>query len=544
MRKIEARPEAELESQSVEEALEPTDFIKVEKNLTSLGFFTPTSRNVRKAKAKKVSFTNLVGGRREKVSVTIAPTILDEAPILPNTGHQDKYLAFQKIIMDMRQAGEEIKNPVGFSSAELVRVLGREKDGRIYKEISEWLDVMTFTGILSEGAVFFAGRKVYGRDRFHVFERSVTFGHEMPDGTVADKNYVWLSEWQLENINNNHLLPIDFESYKKLKNRISKALVPILQIWLYASKDEGAFEKRYDELCQYLNIGKYQHISKIKEKLSPALDELVSFGYLTSWKIETTSDDNGYKVILRHGRKFYQDGRRRLEQKATATGSKREKLPEQLNFPASKERKSLSSQHKQLPAARLAPEEKDELTSKLLEHGLHYKTAVELVEASPEEVKRQLEYLPYRVVKKNKGGLLREAILQSWTPPDEYLQGQKNQRDQHEEQERLKKKRDDEAKKAARQKTDEELKQAYYNYLRGKIDGIEREQPKVYSTFIRDSAAKRSALDNDPAHKGAAKKIHLRMFDDPESHLERARDFFSELAFDEWMKRHNTTATP
>lgn len=133
VKKIKAQPEFELENQPADESLEPTDFIKVEKNLTSLGFFTPTSRNVRKAKAKKVSFTSVVGGRREKVSVTIAPTILDEAPILPNTGHQDKYLAFQKIIMDKRQPGEEIKNPVGFTSAELVRVLGREKDGRIYK---------------------------------------------------------------------------------------------------------------------------------------------------------------------------------------------------------------------------------------------------------------------------------------------------------------------------------------------------------------------------------------------------------------------------
>ena len=52
----------------------------------------------------------------------------------------------------------------------------------------------------------------------------------MPDGTTADRNYVWLSEWQLENINHNFLLPIDFEAYKQLRNHIAKALVPLLQI--------------------------------------------------------------------------------------------------------------------------------------------------------------------------------------------------------------------------------------------------------------------------------------------------------------------------
>jgi hypothetical protein len=65
---------------------------------------------------------------------------------------------------------------------------------------------------------------------------------------VADKNYVWLSTWQLENINSNYLLPIDLDTYRKLRNQIAKILVPLLQVWLYASRAEGRFEKRYPEL--------------------------------------------------------------------------------------------------------------------------------------------------------------------------------------------------------------------------------------------------------------------------------------------------------
>ena len=53
-------------------------------------------------------------------------------------------------------------------------------------------------------------------------------GSELPDGRSADRNYVWLSDWQLENINNNYLLPIDFDTYRRLKNHIAKALVPLL----------------------------------------------------------------------------------------------------------------------------------------------------------------------------------------------------------------------------------------------------------------------------------------------------------------------------
>ena len=63
----------------------------------------------------------------------------------------------------------------------------------------------------------------------------VSVGKEIEDGTIADANYVWLSAWQLENINNKFLIPIDLEAYRELKNHISKALVPLLQIWLYSA---------------------------------------------------------------------------------------------------------------------------------------------------------------------------------------------------------------------------------------------------------------------------------------------------------------------
>jgi hypothetical protein len=44
---------------------------------------------------------------------------------------------------------------------------------------------------------------VYQRDIFHVFDRVVLVGQEMPDGLKAQRNYVFLSQWQLENINAN-----------------------------------------------------------------------------------------------------------------------------------------------------------------------------------------------------------------------------------------------------------------------------------------------------------------------------------------------------
>ena len=213
-----------------------------------------------------------------------------------------------KIISDSRKQQAEVKNPVGFTSAELLRILGlRVTAGKNYEEVQEWGKRMTLTGIISEGVVYFAGKRTWASDTFHVFERFVSVGKEMPDGSVADRNYLWLSAWQLENINHNHLLPIDFETYRKLKSHIAKALVPLLQIWLYASRATGCFEKRYEDLCQILNLQQYVQLSRIKKKLAPALDELQAHGYLDHWQLEETVQRNDYKIIFHHGEKFHRD---------------------------------------------------------------------------------------------------------------------------------------------------------------------------------------------------------------------------------------------
>lgn len=178
--------------QTTAETLPSTEFVKVEKNLASLGFFTPSSKRTRNEKSKTVSVTIVLDGKRIEAKATIAPTALFGLPI---TADQDKWLALHKILADIQTRDGQVKNPISFSSAELLALLKIYKDsGKNYKDVSEWLDVMVGTTIISEGAVYFAGKRTFGKDTFHVFDRAVSFGKELPDGSIADKNYVWLSQ--------------------------------------------------------------------------------------------------------------------------------------------------------------------------------------------------------------------------------------------------------------------------------------------------------------------------------------------------------------
>jgi hypothetical protein len=374
------------------ETLPSTEFVKVEKNLASLGFFTPSSKRLRNAQEKSFTITTVTDGQRQELKGTIIPSAKYGLPI---TADQDKWIALCKILTDIIRKEGRVTNPVAFTSAEILRLLHKHRhSGKNYREVEEWLDVLFSTTIFSEGVVYLAGEKRRIKDRYRVFERAVSFGKELSDGTVADKNYVWFSDWQIQNINNNHLLPIDLEAYRELKTHIAKALVPLLQIWLYATRRDGVYEKRYDELCQFLNIQQYRYESLIKRTLGPSLDELTQFGYLADWQIERTSDGENYKIVFHHGEKFHRDRRTRESKKLNSPGAPTTN-PEQEQHSHSLPREYHRSGGSLTPT--LARQHYDPvLVSELTRRGITEKKAYELLaNLKPGQEQRLITQLEY-----------------------------------------------------------------------------------------------------------------------------------------------------
>ena len=125
----------------------------------------------------------------------------------------------------------------------------------------------------------------------------------MSDGHVADCNYVWLSAWQLENINTNFLLPLDLQEYLSLKNDLAKGLLFHLNVWFYASRG-AVVEKRYDRLCELLGIKMRSAISLVRQAFDPGMNELIALGYLNSWDVAPCEGfKTEYKIILNPGRR-------------------------------------------------------------------------------------------------------------------------------------------------------------------------------------------------------------------------------------------------
>lgn len=276
----------------------PIDLVRVEKSLHSLGFFASTTN-------KQASRTVTQIFRRPDGQKIQAKAVIEGIPSLglPTTADRDKYMAFMKIALDQREAMGKIENPIHFTGSDMIKLLRLRKGGFHYDEINDWCKRMVATTIMSESSIFIADRRQFLSDTFHVFDRVVLVGEELSDGTRSEHYQVYLSHWQLTNLNQGYLLPLDFNAYLRLRRDISKALFGHLSVWFYASRGQ-TIEKRYQDLCQLMNIRAYPHLSKASSVLGPSLDELVEIGYLSDWELTRVARGAEFKLVLTPGRRL------------------------------------------------------------------------------------------------------------------------------------------------------------------------------------------------------------------------------------------------
>ncbi len=274
------------------------DMIRVEKSLHSLGFFASTA-------SREISRTIVQVIRRPDGQRIQAKAVIEGIPSLglPTTADRDKYMAFMKVALDQRDRQGHVANTIRFSGADLIKLLRLRKGGFHYDEINDWCKRMVATTIMSEALVFLADRKQYASDTFHVFDRVILYGEELADGSRSEFYEVYLSQWQLNNLNQGYMLPLDFNAYLRLRRDIAKALFGHLSVWFYASRGL-AIEKKYQDLCQLLHIRAYPHLSKAKSVLEPSMNELVEIGYLSSWDLVRTAKGADFKVVLSPGNRL------------------------------------------------------------------------------------------------------------------------------------------------------------------------------------------------------------------------------------------------
>ena len=190
-----------------------------------------------------------------------------------------------------------IQNPIQIGSIYklIERMDMKTHGGQIYRKVKEALQRITLTGIISKGAYYDKKESQWLEETFHLYDRIIYKGKKLPNGNVADTNYLYLNSWYLDNINARYVKPIDWLYYKSLRTPISQRLYELLSVKFYGIIDRGnnCLCYKYSTLCDILPTARQKYISKAKQMLDPAHTELNEKGFLNTWSWEELSLSNG-----------------------------------------------------------------------------------------------------------------------------------------------------------------------------------------------------------------------------------------------------------
>ena len=162
------------------------------------------------------------------------------------------HLAFLSIATDH---GFPIENPISWSWRELCRRIGIQPSGRTVSHIKAAITATVGLLIRSEYALYSkADHKLINShdDALHLYERVAFVGSELPDGRVADANYVWLADWYLQNLNAMFTAPLDYELWRFLDRRspIASRLYEFLLLNSTVRRCFGSTTRRSPNSCQ------------------------------------------------------------------------------------------------------------------------------------------------------------------------------------------------------------------------------------------------------------------------------------------------------
>lgn len=209
---------------------------------------------------------------------------------LPGRYDQDVYVALMQLI-DAK--GLPPDGWVSFSVYELVELMGKRHSGREYGQVRESLQRLATTSVESKNAFYHKGRKAYISDTFSLLTDVKLAEYEGIAGERKDRNRVHLSQYFVDSYRANYLKNIDAGYYFSLSSPIAKRLYRLVD------KKRGgrkSWEVELFSLKSRIPLSDYQYASKVKEKLAPAHEELVSKGFLKSVSYRKNEGGQEYAV--------------------------------------------------------------------------------------------------------------------------------------------------------------------------------------------------------------------------------------------------------
>ena len=197
---------------------------------------------------------------------------------LPVAGDVDIAIALLALSQEQGMKSREVL----FSRYDLLQIMGWDNRGRNYGRIKDGLDRLTGTTIKAERAFYDKQKQAYLSRSFHIIDDYDLWDRANGSGDAGAlplKSMVTWNQYIFKSIKAGYVKRLDTERYFRLSSPIAKQLYRYLDKKFHRAT---GFQIEIFKLChEHLGLSRgCKHVSKLKERLEPALRELVRDGYL------------------------------------------------------------------------------------------------------------------------------------------------------------------------------------------------------------------------------------------------------------------------
>ncbi len=248
-----------------DDALEHGSPIAVEANFLRLPLFALHKKGLRNLDGFECRGTTTRDGNTWEF---LFRTARSTATIYPGPLSRSIHLALLSLITEQ---GKPLTNPVTWTWRGLCVRLDVQPSGWMLRCLKEAIEATAGLTIFSRDALYSktTGKHLSSRKAMHLYDSVVFVNETMPDGSTADANYLWLSQWYLDNLNSLFTAPLDHDLWRFLdkQSQIASRLYEFLLINFYKTPQ---LRINYPRLAQYLPVRSERYLSDARKQLEPA----------------------------------------------------------------------------------------------------------------------------------------------------------------------------------------------------------------------------------------------------------------------------------
>ncbi len=272
--------------------------VRAEANLLRFPLFALHTKGLADLDGVECKGKRVINGKSLEFQLTVTRNVADLYP-----GPLSRKVHFALLSM-VSERGLPFENPVKFSWRKLSQRMGVCYSGK--KGIESVKAAIRSTSGVEIRSRY--ARKCglsgdvlpYEEETSHRLYQAYGFrGEKRKDGSTWDGNYVWLSEWYLENLNALYAGPVNYRVWQELneKSAVASRLYEFLLFNLTGRLSR--FRIAYDKLAQFLPLTLQRYESKAREQLSEPLSLLEARGVISQFAWDIAKGGAPLLVITR-----------------------------------------------------------------------------------------------------------------------------------------------------------------------------------------------------------------------------------------------------